>query len=111
MRIYVASKFEEAPRVREVQAQLIAAGHTITYDWTQNEQVDATQAWNDAMGVVTADALVLVAEKDLPYCGAMVEFGMALGRGIPVYVIGNALDTRCIFMKLQEVHRGLADLL
>jgi hypothetical protein len=111
MKIYVASKYEEKERVREVQEQLRQAGHTITYDWTNNEQITTQQAENDFWGVVEAEALVLIAEKDLHYCGALVEFGIALGRGIPVYVLGSALDDRCIFLRLFRIHRSINYLL
>ncbi len=111
MRIYVASKFEEQERVREVMGQLVAAGHVITYDWTTNEQISPEQARKDVMGVFSADALVLIAEKDLNYCGALVEFGMALTREIPIYVLGSALDDRCIFMRLPNLIRGIEPLL
>lgn len=112
MRIYVATKYEEKVRAKEVAQQLEAVGHTITYAWWNNEQVSSAQAVADAAGVETADALVLIVEKDLPYAGALVEFGIAVGRGIPIYILGSAIDERCIFMKLPNLHRnGLASLL
>lgn len=115
MRVYVAGKYSPATneRVREVQAALIAAGHTITYDWTRDEVVGATQAINDMTGVLTADVFVLVAEAhDVVYCGAVAELGMALASGLPVYVLGDALDTKrsiqgsCIFLKLAQIRRA-----
>ena len=114
MKVYVASKFENRTRVQEVMAQLVTAGHEITYDWTRNSQVSSIQAEADLDGVLDADALVLIVEDDLPYRGALVEFGIALGAGIPVFVMGNALDERCIFFKLREscgVIRGIEELL
>ena len=110
MRIYVASKFEEAPRVRSVMTSLRLAGHTITFDWTHGEQLSAEQANLDVQGVLDAEALVFIAEIPLRYCGALVEFGLALGRGIPIYVMGHCID-QCIFMQLPQVHRGIEDLL
>lgn len=116
-RIYVAGKWEEKERVREVQAQLVAAGHTITHDWTTEEPVgDAylnivpSAVLADKQGVMAADAFVGIFEKDLRYLGAVAELGMAIARGIPVYILGNAAD-RCIFVKLPEVKRGLEELL
>lgn len=117
MRIYVAGKYSPATnaRVREIHAMLIAAGHTITHDWTADSEVSTTQAMNDLNGVLTADAFVLVAEShDVVYCGAVAELGMALAIGLPVYVLGDALDTKrdvqgsCIFMKLPTLNRGEA---
>jgi hypothetical protein len=111
VKCYVATKFEEGARAAQVAKQLESAGHVITYKWWGCEQVSAEQALLDALGVCSAEALVLIAEKDLPYTGALVEMGMALGRNIPVYVIGTALDTRCIFMRLPHIHRGIQPLL
>lgn len=122
MRVYVAGKWgsDTIARVREVQDQLIGAGHTITYDWTTDQgdgSGTSSQAMNDMTGVLTADVFVLVAEAhDVVYCGAVAELGMALAIGLPVYVLGNALDTKrdvqgtCIFMKLPTLNRGEAAL-
>ena len=109
MKIYVATKYEEAPRARQVMGLLIAHGHTITYNWTWNEQSSSEQAHKDMQGVLDADALVLIIEKDLQYKGALVEVGIALGKGIPVYVIGSYFDN-CIFSALPQVHQGIDSL-
>lgn len=77
-------------------AALIEAGHLITFDWTQ-ESLDP--AWpqdqqdaylqecgaRDYIGVRSAQVVVLVnhaASRD-----AMTEFGIALGKGTPAYVL------------------------
>lgn len=94
-------------------AQLIKAGHTITYDWTADEQVSTQQAMNDLNGVLTADAFVLIAEShDVTYTGSLVELGMALGIGLPSYLLGDALMTSrerqgsCIFVHLPQIVKG-----
>ncbi len=40
MRVYVASKFENAEAVRKAIAELTAAGHEVTRDWTAQEHWD-----------------------------------------------------------------------
>lgn len=112
MKVYVAGKWEEKERVREVQEQLRAAGHTITHDWTSEPlgAVPLECALLDKEGVLSADAYVGVFEKDLPYKGAMSELGIAIARGIPCYILGTYCD-RNIFMALPEIHRGLEGLL
>lgn len=114
MRVYVAGKYGETtnPRVQEIQNELRAAGHKITYDWTKDVQVGVNQAMADMNGVLTADAFVLVAEDhSVVYCGAVCELGMALASGMPVYVLGDALDTKrdvqgsCIFMTIPSIAR------
>lgn len=110
MRIYVASKFEN-PRAPEVAAQLEAAGHTITYKWWGCSNFTQEQAFLDYKGVVTADAFVLIVEDPaLRYSGALTEFGIALARGVPVYLMGHAID-RNIFTLLPGVTRGIETLL
>jgi hypothetical protein len=96
VKLYVATKFENAPEAREVMAVLTAAGHTITHDWTK-EAVDPS--WTpaqqyvylqtcgaaDLVGVENADALVLV---NHPYLrDGMAEFGYAMGLGKDVFVL------------------------
>lgn len=117
MRVYVAGKWEEKERVREVQAQLIAAGHTITHDWTKEESSSgydpdlmARHAVADKAGVLAADAFVGIFEKDLRYSGAVAELGIAVAMGIPIYILGNFVD-RNVFAYLPEVRRGLGGLL
>jgi nucleoside 2-deoxyribosyltransferase len=111
LKVYVAGKWEEKDRIREVQQQLRDAGHTITYDWTSYEGgLTQEQAIFDTDGVYDADALVAVYEKDLKYSGAMVELGMALAVGVPVHVLGNACDN-CIFLLMPGVTRGIDGLL
>jgi nucleoside 2-deoxyribosyltransferase len=106
LRIYVATKWEESARARQVMVDLVFAGHTITYDWTQAEQFSEDQAMKDKFGVMSADALVFIAEKDRAYSGALVEFGIAVARGIPIYILGPYID-QCIFTLLPQVHRGI----
>ena len=90
--------------------RLTAAGHVITFNWTTAEQFCVEQAVMDKQGVMTADALVFIAEKDYQFKGAYVELGMAVARGIPIYIMGEAINA-CIFILLPEVHRGIGPLL
>ena len=103
MRVYIATKFEEADAARALAHLLEDAGHTITYKWWENGQVTAAQATHDALGVENADALIFIAYRKLAYCGALVEMGMAIMRGIPVYVLGTGINN-CIFTMLPTVH-------
>jgi nucleoside 2-deoxyribosyltransferase len=115
MKIYVAGKWEDKPRVREVQNYLKRFGHTITHDWTTESCGDDEEKWkeharDDKAGVLAADAFVGVFEKDLRYSGALSEFGMACALGIPCYILGSAINGN-VFLRLPEVHRGLEGLI
>lgn len=112
MRIYVAAKWGEATnaRARQVMDELRAAGHKITYDWTQDPGEGPQQAMKDLNGVLTADIFVVIAEAtDVVYCGTICELGMALAQGMPIYMLGNALRTKrdvqgiCVFANVPGI--------
>lgn len=106
MRIYVAAKFEDRANAALLMNQLRKAGHTITYDWTECTICDEAQARQDVEAILGADIFVGIFVETLPYQGAIAEFGIAVARGIPCYLIGHAIDA-CIFTKLPNVHYGL----
>jgi len=120
MRIYVAGKLCDAATVRAIQAALIGAGHTITYEWTKhipvwramrqrNEPTAAKIVYkklcgeNDLKGVICADALVWLYHPDSR--GAFVELGVALRAGIPIYVLKSTpySDDDTVFLYLDGV--------
>mgnify|MGYP001135463269 CR=1 FL=1 len=74
--------------VREVQAAVVAAGHELTLDWTQDTSLtddasrpvaSATMAEEDLDAVLAADAVLLVASEHEGR-GMYVELGAALAR-------------------------------
>lgn len=97
--VYVAGKWEEKTAVNHLQYLLREAGHTITFDWTVWETSMGLQegAIRDQEGVSSCSAFVGLFTKDLRYKGALVEMGIAIGCGIPVYLVGDAIDS-CIFI-------------
>lgn len=97
MKIYVASKFERVPQVRDIQKRLRADGHEIVADWTGHSAAGLKGeellkylrmcAEDDAAGVIAADAVVLLHD---PNCrGGFWEAGLAQGAGKIVAVIGG----------------------
>lgn len=105
MRVYVATKYELKDRAREEMLRLSRAGHSITYDWTLPEPPTVEQAILDLRGVLDADVVVFIFEEERKYAGSLVELGIALGAGKPVYIIGYALDGHCIFLQHPNVRR------
>ena len=107
--IYVASKFENAPAVRDAYEKLRAAGHEIARDWTEaprwdwenQAQVDERAprtAMADLGGVLGADVFIFLTPTDpemrQSMIGAYVEFGMALAvsflDGLPrIFIVGD----------------------
>lgn len=106
-RVYVAGKWETRSNpgeAKDVMQALRHAGHTITHDWTISEENTAENADKDLHGVLEAQAFVGLFKEDLPYQGALVELGVALGWAKPIYILGNApVVERCIFMKHPRV--------
>lgn len=104
-RIYVAGKFEEVVAVRAAQQALIARGFDITHDWTNENSAGlkgealetflAKCAEDDYDGVTFADAVLLL-NHDRAF-GAMVETGIAIARGIPVFVVGHKIRDNIFF--------------
>lgn len=100
MKFYVAGKFQDRRNVRKLMDKIQDLGHTITYDWTVDEEnaegYPVQNTINDAMGVKVCDVLVCRFIKKNMYRGALVELGIALGLGKRIYVIGHEADA-CIF--------------
>lgn len=83
MRFYIASRLENAPRVRELAAVLKAHGHEHTYDWTvhgsvQNAGLDVIErvAVLGTRGVERADVVIVMLPGGR---GTHAELGIALG--------------------------------
>jgi len=114
MRVYVATAFKNIPEARAVIQLLRGVGHDITHDWTNEtlEGIPAAQqsayldrcGASDYRGVMTADAVVLICHPDMR--DARVEWGMALGRGIPsVVVYPDRLPSRSVFENMPGVRK------
>lgn len=111
MNIYLAGKWEEAPVIQVYAKELRALGHTILAPWFERPTVGPTadttlreEAYVDVEGIALADAAIFIFEKQLPYSGALTEFGIAIACGVKLIVVGHGAD-RNIFMHLDEVEK------
>lgn len=111
MFIYVGGKWEEKPAARTVQLALTDAGHDIVSIWTGSKNTSSNkelmqQALIDFCSLMKADALVMVLNNESKYMSSSpnryVEMGIALGMGIPIYVIGAPREDE-IFHRLSWV--------
>ena len=111
MKVYVAAKFQQKARVRAIYDGLRAFGHTVTHDWTHEDEGERTGkeltdyltrcAEDDVAGVKEADVIIL-----LPHVGGRglwVEFGLALSDPEKRIVVVHAPDVNCIFFNLPGV--------
>lgn len=100
MKIYVAGKWKDRERVSDIMQILRGMGHEITCDWTGHKCEDAAYPQqycaDDVQGVKDADLYLGIFIATYHYRGALVEMGIALGVGIPVWLFGDKADG-CIF--------------
>lgn len=115
LKVYVAGAMvERAERAIPVMRALREAGITITHDWTTDVQEYSNAEQSDAgvpddiryrcavldmQGVKDADLVLLLAANERGSSGSWVEFGIAIGRGVPVIVAGEKAR-RTIFTSL-----------
>jgi hypothetical protein len=102
VKVYLAARFDERERVREMQDQVRARGHEITADWTTHDpiarygdrpELAREYALEDLQGVSDADAFVFLTSASVG-TGTHTELGVAirnyLTTGRPrVFVIGE----------------------
>lgn len=110
MKVYVAAKFTDNERVKDVYALLKDAGHAVTHEWIHHKpsypfSVDpaytAECAKRDIEGVLAADVLILLSHAE-PSMGASAELGAAVASFLAfkkphIYVVGPHFDTNFCF--------------
>jgi len=108
MKLYVAGKWEDRSRVAEIMRILEGMGNEITCDWTHHKYSDEAYPQqycaDDVKGVKDAELYIGIFVADYHYRGALVEMGIALGVGIPVWLFGNKQDD-CIFSNHPSVRK------
>lgn len=119
MRFYVAAKTHDLRRARMAMQILRAHDHLVTHDWTgpveerlmrerlgedsfivEAEETEAKRkmAIDDARGVTMSQCVVALAHPRV--CGTLVEIGIAIGAGIPVWLVG--MFPHSVFWELPE---------
>lgn len=110
MKIYVATKWEERSKAKEIMNLCQSYGHDITVDWT-DESKEATEEtlsfWSERDLQSVKDCELLIAYFPYPflkYTGAFCELGAALVLKKKVWVIGHGADD-CIFLHNKNIVR------
>ncbi|SFA85726.1 MULTISPECIES: group-specific protein [unclassified Bacillus (in: firmicutes)] len=94
MKYYIASSFANIQAVREVAGKLNRHGWVQTYDWTQKNRAETLVELrrigeDEKRSVMDCDFLIVLTPAGK---GSHIEFGIALGLGIPVYLYSNGTD-------------------
>lgn len=116
MRIYLASRYSRLDELQAVRRELHSMGHVVTSRWLNGEHqaendrlepgAEAERfAYEDLKDVLRAELVISFTEKPRTTSsrgGRHVEFGVALGRGIPVWIIGPREN---VFHCISDVHQ------
>lgn len=117
MKFYIAARFSRRPECNQLAHELQALGHTITSRWVKpdsdhvaptglsQQAADAERqrfALEDLLDVQECDAVVSLMEepRNNSRGGRHVEFGVGLGMGKALYIIG---PRETVFHHLPEV--------
>jgi len=95
-RIYVASKSKHGEFWRTLRRQGYPICSTWIDEWKVGQTVDGKEFWSRIVKEVsTADALIhLLYSREIPK-GALVEVGVALATGVPVFWVGRRYYCCC----------------
>ena len=117
MKVYLAGPYQYKEAISKCAAQLREVGIGVTSSWLEEPHEPETQlheltdamhemyATRDLNDIEDADIFVLFAvpadSTPIPRAGRHVEFGYALGEGMPIYVVGKEHEN--IFHYLSEI--------
>lgn len=114
MRVYVAAPWVFKDEAGQVAFDIAVAGHVITSVWHRDHQdnhdpvILAREAQEDFMGIVSADALVVL-NKDTLSEGKAVEQGIAISYAVPIIAIGSKQQNIFQYLPVVTLVPTLAD--
>lgn len=128
MKIYVAARFFDKEKVKEVYKRLKADGHEITADWTdhvnpkpyeKNRKMCEEYSIKDINGVLNCDVLILIT-NEIAGAGSSTELGAAIALNLSfkkpeIYVVGEYINNNTFYFhhsvnirkNIEEVYREL----
>ena len=96
MKVYVAGKWSERSKVRELMNAFELYGHEVTCDWTKHEDPCKSEEYSveDINAIKECDVLIAyMPSANVFYKGAWVEIGAALALDKKVIIIGNKVSS------------------
>lgn len=109
--IYIAGRFEAAPRLRWYRDELLREGFRVSSSWLEEKpgSEPTEMAEKDLREVRECDLLILDTFDSDDRGGREVEFGIALGLKKPIWLVG---PVRNIFHNLaSQQYKNWGDLL
>jgi nucleoside 2-deoxyribosyltransferase len=105
MKVYVAGKWSGKENINEKIKILEGRGDTITHNWTtveipeyRTKEINRQFADWDIKGVSEAEVLIVdMTDPVYAYRGTWCEIGVALGQGIPVWLISSTPSTNVFY--------------
>jgi nucleoside 2-deoxyribosyltransferase len=115
MKIYLAATFTEQEYMQFIAQRFKWQGHEITSTWIYGQWKPKAQtfydfgknmALKDLADLASSDLMILGLDQTSTTMGKMVEFGYAVARHIPVWLIGGTEEylERHIFLRLADKH-------
>lgn len=91
MKVYVAGKWSESKKIKNIMDMLESRGHVITLDWTSHIHPDKSREYaiEDIQAVRDCDVVIAyMPDQHIFYKGAWIEVGAALALNKQVVFIG-----------------------
>ena len=109
MKFYIASRFHNKEKIREIYKTLIAKGHQISADWTlhkrivpynENLEIASQYTQEDINGAKDCDVFILISDE--AGTGMHTELGVAISSHIlsdspKIYVIGEFISNSMFY--------------
>ena len=96
MKFFVAGSWNDRENVHKAILLVREAGHKISHDWTRLDAHSVADRVHistlDFRGIAEADIVVFLATCPSSTGSYLVEFGIALALGKPIWLIGNQMD-------------------
>jgi nucleoside 2-deoxyribosyltransferase len=103
MKIYIAAMYQQIDVMKFERLAYTDAGFICTAEWIESDEANQARSRHenatiDLAGIDEADVLVLYTQPvgtKFSSGGRMVEFGYALGKNMPVFVVGERENVFC----------------
>jgi len=119
MNIYIASKTKHAPKWISLREDLSKNGIYVISSWIDEHIPGQTKNWTDLWSRIISEIkeskfLLFYAEEEEIQKGSLVEVGIALAFGVPIYWIGpetSSIPKTNFVKKFNDMHDAVQELI